>query len=91
MTHPELFPESEVTAPSPRQRWKEQHGIVTENSNWSERDDWRPKDQVWAAWRPIGRGGRNCLKQCFGATETEALSALATRLGLKLWDEGGDQ
>ena len=80
-TSPELFDDSAVTAPSPCKRWKELHKIDSQDDG----DEFCPQNQRWSAWKRKEHPQR----QCFGETEVEALSALAKRLGLSLWDEGG--
>ena len=75
---PELFPDSAVTAPTPCALWKRKHGVDTEYAAHFD------PPQRWAAWT---RKQKTQIQE-FGESEIAALSALAKRLGLSLWDEG---
>jgi hypothetical protein len=61
---------------SPRLIWLEKHQIVT----------LRGKPDSWAAWVK----GKNIRPNCsygYGETEDDAITSLAIKLGLRLWNE----
>ena len=74
----ELFnlPESK----SPRRQWMEKHGITTAPRIW----DAYEGNTRWAAFRYL-------KNTAYGDTEDEAITQLALKLGIKLWNEEGGQ
>jgi len=73
----ELFPAKAVRQLSPRLRWCEKHGVVTQRKYPS-----MPEIQ-WRAWNPSKP--KNWIG--VGPTEEEACQDLGVKLGIKLWNE----
>jgi hypothetical protein len=76
-----FFPDETIAADSPRLAWLKKHHIRTHHN---------PLSGVlthlqWEACLT----GTNYNGLYFGATEDEAIAALATACGLKLWNEEG--
>jgi len=76
----ELFdiPESK----SPRLQWMEKHGIETAKGNFE-----RPSDKSrheWIAW-----SNPEIQSTGWGNAEDEAITQLALKMGIKLWNEEG--
>ena len=64
---------------SPKQKWREKHGIVTQFTGLDD-EDWEP----WMAWDKSNKNDDmpNDLEACgYGMTEDEALLDLTTRVG----------
>lgn len=68
---------------SPRLRWMGQHGIFTEKRNFNEEGD-----GPWWAWSHAKTEPHMKL-EASDRTEDEALTNLAKKLGIKLWNEEG--
>ena len=62
---------------SPRLAWMRKHGIMIDSDY---RDDWDGEERPFIAYVPY-------KVQAFGDTEDEALSALASKLNIKMWNE----
>lgn len=86
----ELFPVESITADSPRLAWMKRHDIHTYES---------PCDcggEPWSAWTgelqdAMAHGGDNPQAGGYatGATEEDAICALANARGFRLWNEEG--
>ncbi len=76
---------------SPRLRWMKEHGIhIIDNGPDVMMES---ENKEWREYRYCAHNGPNGQKQfgfdgaAFGDTEDEALTSLAMKLGLKLWNE----
>lgn len=92
----ELFPIEAVTQDSPRLAWMKRHGVITLHhapghcpATWfAGFQSWWPtltSDDFFAT--ETGANGDSRIGE--GDTEDEALAALASNAGLRLWNEEG--
>jgi hypothetical protein len=74
MSQPDLFPDNAGAKLSPRLEWQARHKIHTRFRLGSYFKPW----EAWVRGDYVSR---------YGATEEDALHALATHLEIKLWNE----